>query len=336
MILKRRVLRLVAWLRRYPWIVALFGFFSGVASFILVDRQEGIARVIPLVLLASWLWLLLENVLRRWLDARFHMRLPQPVVRYITQLIHQESFFFVLPFFFFATVWNSGQAVFMAALCLAALISVVDPVYYKWLAPRRWVFLGYHMLALFTVLLTALPIILQVPTSETYRYALAAAVVLSLPSFMAILRRRVRWRGLALVGLLLALGIGGWYGRLWVPPATLRLTEVALSLELDRAGRSPGQSVSELTEAQLRGGGVYAYTAINAPLGLEEKVFHVWRYDGRVVDRIALEIRGGREAGYRAWSVKQNFPEDATGRWQVQVVTDAGQMVGSMRFRVRD
>ncbi|MNY78179.1 hypothetical protein D3C86_2183290 [compost metagenome] len=52
------------------------------------------------------------------------------------------------------------------------------------------------------------------------------------------------------------------------------------------------------------------------------------------MDRIALDIRGGREAGYRAWTHKQNFPPNPAGKWQVQVLTEAGQVIGTLRFEV--
>ena len=58
--------------------------------------------------------------------------------------------------------------------------------------------------------------------------------------------------------------------------------------------------------------------------------------DGREIDRIALDIQGGRKEGYRAWTHKQNFPAEPAGRWQVKVVTEAGQMIGMLRFSVRD
>ncbi|WP_241000263.1 DUF5924 family protein, partial [Pseudomonas viridiflava] len=67
---------------------------------------------------------------------------PQGLLRYGTQMLHQESLFFVLPFFFITTTWNSGQAVFTALLGAAGLISIIDPLYYKWLAPRRWLFMA--------------------------------------------------------------------------------------------------------------------------------------------------------------------------------------------------
>lgn len=48
-------------IRRYPGTVALFGFVSGVASFVLVERHAGLAKVVALVMLVSWLWLVCSN-----------------------------------------------------------------------------------------------------------------------------------------------------------------------------------------------------------------------------------------------------------------------------------
>jgi hypothetical protein len=70
------------------------------------------------------------------------------------------------------------------------------------------------------------------------------------------------------------------------------------------------------------------------PRGLRERIEHHWLHEGRRVDTIALDVRGGREAGYRAWSHKQAFPADPRGRWEVRVVTASGQLLGHVRFRV--
>nr|WP_278248890.1 MULTISPECIES: DUF5924 family protein [Pseudomonas] len=331
---KSLVFRIIALMQRHPGAIAIFGFLSGVASFVLVDRQAGLAKVLALVMLVSWLWLILENMLRERIAARFGFELPRPLLRYATQMIHQESLFFVLPFFFITTTWNSGQALFSGLLAAAALVSIIDPLYYKWLAPRRWIFLAYHTLALFAVLLTALPIILKLDTTESYQLALAAAVLLSFPSLFSIITVRRWWRGLLLVGLTLVIGATGWLARAWVPPATLWLTEVAITTEFDNQNRSPGEGLERLSVTQLRDHGLYAYTAINAPRGLDERIYHVWQHDGGEVERIALDIHGGREKGYRAWTHKQNFPQDVVGRWQIQVLTEAGQMIGVLRFDV--
>ena len=111
---------------------------------------------------------------------------------------------------------------------------------------------------------------------------------------------------------------------------------MAVTLQLDDANRAPGQSIRQISVAQLRSQGLYAYTAINAPRGLHERIQHVWIHNGQVVERIALDIRGGREAGYRAWTHKQNFPEHPAGDWQIRVVTEVGQQIGTLRFEVTE
>jgi hypothetical protein len=333
---KHYTTQVIELIKRYPGVVAVFGFISGVASFLLVDRQAGLAKVIATVMLISWVWLTLENILRERILRRFGFEIPAPVLRYATQMIHQESLFFVLPFFFITTTWNSGQLLFSGLLAIAALISITDPLYYKWLARRRWLYLGYHTLTLFAVLLTALPIIFKLTTTQSYQLALAIAVVLSFPSLFSIVPMRRWWRALTLVGLLVAIGAGGWLGRVWVPPATLWLTEFAVTGHVDNRNRTPGESIEVLTSTQLRSLGLYAYTAISAPRGLDERIYHVWTLNGREIDRIALNIHGGRKEGYRAWTHKLNFPASATGHWQVQVLTEAGQMIGVLRFDVVD
>ncbi|SDO59553.1 DUF5924 family protein [Pseudomonas jinjuensis] len=333
--LQRLIAFVVAIMTRYPRLVAVAGFASGVFSFMMVDRHRaGFARVMAIVMLVSWAWLMLENLLTKRIKKRFGWELPPPLLRYATQLIHQESLFFCLPFFFVTTTWNSGQALFTGALALAGLIAIVDPVYYKWLAPRRWTFLGYHALTLFAVLLTALPIILHLNTPESYRLALGIAVLLSFPSLAVSVSIQKWWRWLALLGLTVAVGTVGWFGRAWVPPSTLWMTEMAVTAQFDNVQRTPGDSLETVPAAQISSQGLYAYTAISAPRGLDERIYHVWRLNGREVDRIALDIRGGREAGYRAWTHKQNFPPNPAGKWQVQVLTEAGQVIGTLRFEV--
>lgn len=325
---------LIALLRRYPGLVALFGFCSGVASFLLVDRQAHLAKVLGVVLLVSWVWLILENLLRERIARRFGFELPLPLLRYGTQMIHQESLFFVLPFFFITTTWNSGQLLFSGLLAIAALASITDPIYYRWLAPRRWLLLIFHSLALFAVMLTALPIIFHLSTPQSYRIALLIATLLALPSLPGLIGF-TGWRRIVLLAALpLAMASAGWVARAWVPPATLWLTEVAISDRFDGEQRTPGESLQQISPQQLRDDGLYAYTSINAPRGLNERIYHVWQHNGREVDRIALDINGGRKEGYRAWTHKLNFPASPEGRWQVRVVTEAGQMIGVLRFDV--
>jgi hypothetical protein len=330
------VQRVLEFIKRYPGLIAFFGFCSGIGSFILVDRQAKLATWIAVILLVSWIWLMVENSAVALFAKMFKREIPQPLLRYATQMIHQESLFFVLPFFFVTTNWNSGQLAFTGLLGAAGLISIIDPLYYKWLAPRRWLFMGLHTLTLFAALLTALPIIVHLTTAESYKLALGIAMLLSFPSLASGYPINNWKRGVGLVVMTLAIGGAGWLLRFWVPPATLWLTEAAISTRFDNQNRTPGESIQEIGVNQLRSAGLYAYTSINAPRGLNERIFHVWRHNGEEIERIALDIRGGREEGYRAWTHKQNFPPDVLGEWQVRVLTEDGQMIGVLRFEVTE
>ncbi|MBD1552975.1 DUF5924 family protein [Pseudomonas typographi] len=327
------VFRIIALIKRYPGVVALFGFCSGLGSFILVDRQAHLATPVAIVLLVSWAWLMVENTVTQLFSRYFKRDIPASVLRYLTQMIHQESLFFVLPFFFITTSWNSGQWVFTGILGLAGLVSIIDPLYYHWLAPRRWLFLALHTLTLFAAMLTALPIILHLTTSQSFKLALGTAMLLSFPSLASSFPIHTWRRGLLLVAATLAAGGAGWLLRTWVPPATLWMTEDAITQDLDNQTRTHGEGITTLTVAQARSG-VYAYTAINAPRGLDERIYHVWEMNGKDMDRIALDIHGGRQEGYRAWTRKQNFPAAPSGTWRVRVETEDGQLIGVLKFTI--
>lgn len=331
---KARLLQLLDLIQRHPRAMALFGFCSGMLSFFLVDRQSRVAQVVAVLMLVSWLWLMLENLLRAQLQRWFGWQLPAGLLRYLTQMIHQESLFFVLPFLYITTSWNSGQALFTLLLGACALITITDPIYNGLLASRRWLYLSFHSLTLFVLLLTALPILLHLSTAQSYELALGTACLLSFASLFAVLRERDWRKRIGLLGLTLLLATAGWFARPLVPPAGLWLTQVAISAE--RQGREAARPLQQISRQQLRQQGLYAFTAIKAPRGLKERIYHVWLHEGREVDRIALNINGGREAGYRAWTRKQHFPADPLGRWRVKVLTESGQMLGTLRFRVTE
>ena len=90
-----------------------------------------------------------------------------------------------------------------------------------------------------------------------------------------------------------------------------------------------------VSAAEVRQRGLVAYTAIYAPAGLRQRVSHVWRHKGRVIETVGLSpVLGGRREGYRTYSRKTSFPDDSEGRWSVDVVTASGQLIGRLRFRV--
>ncbi|WP_198025188.1 DUF5924 family protein [Salinisphaera hydrothermalis] len=320
---------------RFRRLVPLASFAIGLGSYFLIQRQNALAQWLTALMLLGWLALLFEGLLCRILARFVGERVPQILVRYAAQALHQETLFFVLPFFLVTTTWLSPQCFFTGLLIVAAVASAIDPLYYEVIAPRRWLFLGYHAFTLFAAILAGGPIILSLTTGDSIALASAVMGVCALPSFNDVLQARHWSRWFVLAGLSLALGAGAWAARFWIPPATLSARHMAITTQMDVAHREPGPDRDHFTVAQLQANGLYAFSAIKAPRGLHQKVFHVWSHDGQVVSRIPLQIRGGtRKNGFRTWSHKTSLGAHPAGHWRVAVVTDDGQLIGAERFTV--
>jgi hypothetical protein len=78
---------------------------------------------------------------------------------------------------------------------------------------------------------------------------------------------------------------------------------------------------------------LYVVTAISAPLGLRDRVRHVWSIDGeRVLVSAPYEVTGGRENGYRLWTALTLEPAARPAIVQVDVETEGGQLIGRTRL----
>lgn len=319
--------RALGWFRRYRFLLAALSLVAGLASYFLIQRQDWVAKPIALILLFSWLVILLERPLTRG-------RLPAGVLRFLIQSVHQETFFFALPFFYATTNWTTPQAGVTLLFSALALCTVWDPLYFGVIAARRWLYLIFHALAIFVTMLVALPIVVHLTTGQSLALASVAMVLLVLPGLVQAMGRVAPLQRVALLAGAAALGALAWYARAWVPPATLRVNQAMVTDRVDVASRTPGVQLVSVPAAHLHSDGLYAWTAIRAPLGLNEKVFHRWMLNGVEVDRIAMKIAGGRAEGYRAWSHKKGFPADPRGEWRVQVMTEGGQLIGFTDFTV--
>ncbi|SHM43484.1 DUF5924 family protein [Vreelandella subglaciescola] len=326
---------LVARLKPWSWLWPPIAFGAGLGSFFLVDRQQWLGAALALGLMFAWLLLLSESLIGSWLARRGYPTLPRGISTFIAQMIHQETLFFTLPFVLATTVWNSGQSMYALLVMGMAVLSIADPLYYGIAGRFRSLYFIFHAHCVFLVVLVTLPIMLHLTTDESLLLALGATLLAAIPSFLHLLKRRSPGRWLAFFAIALLLTLGGFMGRIWVPPVSLWMTGSALSPALDIQRRTPQGSIA-LTPDALQAQGLYVYTAIRAPRGLSETITHVWHQNGERLDSIALDIAGGREQGYRAWSHKTNFPDDPRGDWRVDIMTEGGQRLGLLRFHVDD
>jgi hypothetical protein len=127
----------------------------------------------------------------------------------------------------------------------------------------------------------------------------------------------------------------------WVPPLPLTL----VSAEVTSAAEDDLYAMDSMAEllapvgmltpqlAWSPGEVVRLRTPVFLPKGMETTVVHRWARwsDGRWVttDRIELDVRGGREEGFRTYSLKR---KTQPGAWRVYVETLDGRELGRVTF----
>lgn len=84
---------------------------------------------------------------------------------------------------------------------------------------------------------------------------------------------------------------------------------------------------------------VFIFASIFAPTEIKKSIYHRWKFyntekeEWIVTDNIAYEITGGRNEGYRGYTFKNNV---FSGLWEVDVLTDEGQILGVIDFEITD
>jgi hypothetical protein len=82
-------------------------------------------------------------------------------------------------------------------------------------------------------------------------------------------------------------------------------------------------------------GRIYGVSAINAPLGLKDRVRHRWTTGGREIYRSPYyAVTGGRTAGFRLWTSARIPPGTARSALNLWVETEAGQIIGRARLPI--
>jgi hypothetical protein len=322
--------RIAAFLERVPWLVPLISFASGVLGFAMVKRGADLARVIAVVALAGWLWLLIEPLVRRHLERR-RSGIGKVVANFLTQSLQQEMLFFALPFLFFAMQRDVGQIAFVAVAAAAATLTALDPLYERWIAARAATRLLFHAYCSLIAAVVVVPMVVHLSLERALPFALVCVGVwllltapMSLRSLRS-MRMKATWIACSLLAPFLL-----WSLRAHIPPAGLAVTQAVITQSLDDL--TPGPSVRTLTASDLNAG-VVAFVAIRAPSGVAQSIVFTWRYRGER-ERIGAEIFGGNDSGYRTYSRKERFPEDPRGRWTVDVETPQGQLLKRMQFTV--
>ena len=322
-----------AWIAE--WGVSFASLTGGVLTLFVFRR--GLPNVAWIVgyLLLLWLVFAVLVELRQPLaeSGRRAGRLVVTAADYTIQTLYHGLLLFVLPAYYASATLTSLNVVFLVVLVLLAILATFDPWYRALVHPRPWLGYVFFVISIFAALNVALPLVGLAPILALMASAFAASLAIT-----PVVRRAGgrTWR--AALRVTVALGVVAAalaaVGRAWIPPAPLFMARAALVWDLPDLDAIEALPTT-LSVADVKERGLVAYTAIYAPAGLRQSVSHVWRHRGRVIQVVSLApVLGGRREGYRTYSRKTSFPDDAEGRWSVDVVTASGQLIGRLRFQV--
>ncbi|MCH8889028.1 DUF2914 domain-containing protein [Patescibacteria group bacterium] len=148
----------------------------------------------------------------------------------------------------------------------------------------------------------------------------------------------------SIVGIFLAFNL--LYFTNIIPPIPLSLKELDVHYAVEREGQNYivysedtkwFEFYKRNTYQHIDGEPLSSFSAVFAPTRLTEQITHKWSYFDEeseswiLLAQISFPITGGRDGGYRGYSVKKNvFP----GQWRVDVVTERDQILGRKNFRV--
>lgn len=168
--------------------------------------------------------------------------------------------------------------------------------------------------------------------------------------YVVVLRRAQAplWRVSSVLAIICAAFMGLYFLRV-IPPVPLSLKEIGVYHSLLKRGDGSYLAVYEKAHwwqpwrstatayTLSQGGSAFCYSSVFAPGALKAPIYHRWEYRNPATgeweerSRVSFPISGGRDEGYRGFSVKSNL---VPGAWRCDVETTAGALIGRVGFEV--
>ncbi|MBI4713738.1 DUF2914 domain-containing protein [Candidatus Uhrbacteria bacterium] len=212
-----------------------------------------------------------------------------------------------------------------------------------------------HMSVFYFVLFSVFSVIFSYVFNSLGPFFFVAAGLMSLGFFLLYVTALSKFfdsvrqigKSIASSALLIFVLMNGLYFFNLIPPIPLSIREAGVYHNIVRSGgeyqlkdeeRSFIERLLPVQTVHINNGDrVFVFTSIFAPAELNTTIVHNWQfYDEQKrkwidKDRLSFLVNGGREAGYRGYSMKKTVTD---GMWRVDVETKRGQVLGRVRFRI--
>jgi hypothetical protein len=312
-----------------PWIALTLGVTTRFLSHRTVDFAP---KAVALVALA---WLV-PVIVARWLpahDTDAGKALPrwQATVRgastFLVVVLFRNALFFLVPVWLGSATWSSLNVLFPLGLAGMALYSCFKERYQRHVLEKPGSRTAWTSVVLFAALVPAFAVLVAV--SPRVAIGLAAAVAL-LFSGAATAPVGTRWSRPFLRRL--ALGAAGNALVLVLVPGVLPPVPLACHKAAVGTGLHDRELVGESRHFPAGTRKVYAWFLVTLPDVYRQEIRFVWSHDGQAVGRPFVSmLAGGRKRGFRTWT---SLGAPSRGHWSVDLLTDAGQLIGRAAFDV--
>lgn len=238
---------------------------------------------------------------------------------------------FIIPFYFDSTTVPSFNMAFDFLLLLLLVIVSWNSIYYRWLDSNPAASGIFFSITFFATLNFIFPVIFgmrnvwSMLASGIISSASACVYLLIHSKYSEIKLNPVKIISAAIVSLTILVS-----ARTFIPPAPLKIKTASACENVKDF--TPYKPFEILTADE--GEKIFFFSRIFAPLGLREKIDHVWYFEGRKLFTVNLsEISGGAREGFATWSY--HHLTEGSGTYRVDVWTSGGQLLGRYKFQIK-
>ena len=322
---------LVRWKDRLLVALPFISLLFAVGGAVWMDRKPSAAWFIVAAAVVGWVMVVLTAVIVR---KTMRVNVKRPVgwkqkgaalfMIFASQSVMQTALAFPLPFFFRAASWWPPVWIhlpFIACYVVVLVVSSWDP-WYERCAAKPLALFSLQAFSAFVALLTVLPL-LGLTNTQTF-IASGIACAIGVPVGLMMFGPR-KWRTPLSMWAGVMVAVLVVVGAPLIPPAPMSLARGVMGTSV--FDRLPMGVATRFRQPDA----LVCHTAVRAPLGLKDKLVHVWSRDGQLVQTVTLDISGGADTGFRTWS---RLSSPSTGRYRCRIETERGQVVGEVRAHV--
>lgn len=213
--------------------------------------------------------------------------------------------------------------------------------------------LSMYFLAIFSFFVFFLPVLFTV--MSVYIFLLSGLVSLGIVILILYLLRKyevietkieLQHYYALITGIYIILNL--FYFLNWIPPVPLSMKYAGIYHNVHRSGdyyvlkheQPKWYQILKTDDSKFyyhEGDSVYCYAAVFAPTNLNQKIYHEWQLyspnksEWLSSDKLGYELKGGREGGYRGYTLKKNIKP---GEWRVKIVTADNLLLGTINFDI--